>query len=294
MIKHLNQLFFGVWAYKTVGTETPAVMENYKVEYTSTTTETTDETTGETTTTTTNSWEYKNVNGQSLKYWDKQATSYGFYAYAPYTASTSVVDITDDYKITIAEGEYAATENLQEDAWGTTLNTKKFSTDTDWMIADAVPAYQNYGSEDTELFRHTMSKLIVILKSKDVANDVEVEVISVSVNEVHGKGKYDGTKWIATDDAKSIGGEVGEFASTAGYYSMEYLLIPSSDSPTFSITYTVNGDTYTVSEAEIEQITEFAGNTCYTLTATIGLSPIEFTATAEDFETKTTGSKDID
>lgn len=263
---------FGVWAYKTVNGTTTSVMGNYKVEGTGTPAK----------------WTYASVDGQSLKYWDKQATSYGFYAYAPYAASPSVVNITNDYKITIANGQYAATENLQKE-WTTQINTNDFSTDTDWMIAetDQTKEYKNYGTEVPEIFKHTMSKLIVILKSNDVKTGTEVTVTSVSVNNVHGAGSYNGTKWTATDNGKSITGVAGKFESTTGYYSMEYLLIPSADDPTFSIEYEVNGDKYTVTGAEIEGITEFKENTCYTLTATIGLSPIVFTATASGFEKQT-------
>ena len=297
---------FGVWTYKTVGSMRTSVMENYKVEHTETATTTTDDS-GNITTTTTYSWEYKNVDNQSLKYWDKQATNYQFYAYAPYVATPddlddAVVTISDDGQISIADGEYAANENLQSDivddeetGFTTTINSNKFSgigaaatnASTDWMIADEIPAYTTFGTAVPEVFKHIMSKLIVILKSNDVAVGTEVIVTSVSINNVHGQGNYDGTKWITSDSDKSISGVVGELESTSGYYSMEYLLIPSTDKPTFSITYTVNGDEYTVSGAEITGIEKFEANTCYTLTATIGLSPIEFTASAVDFGTGT-------
>lgn len=260
---------FGVWAYKTVDTE-KTVMENYQVVKPD--------------------WTYAGVGTQTLKYWDKQATKYSFYAYAPHRASG--VSITAG-KIIIEDGTYAATENLQDGLWQTTINDKKFTTDTDWMIADGIPNYTAFGTEVPEVFKHIMSKLIVILKSNDVAAGTEVIVKSVSINNVHGKGNYDGTKWITSDLGKSISGVVGELASKDGYYSMEYLLIPSTDKPTFSITYTVNDDEYTVSGAEITGIEKFEANTCYTLTATIGLSPIEFTASAVDFGTGT-GSTTID
>lgn len=260
---------FGVWAYKTVDAE-KTVMDNYQVVQPD--------------------WTYAGVGTQKLKYWDKQATKYSFYAYAPYAASG--VSIAAG-KIIIEDGTYAATENLQLGLWQTTINDKKFTTDTDWMIADEIPNYTTFGSEVPEVFRHIMSKLIVILKSNDVAPGTEVTVTSVSINNVHGKGSYDGTKWTATDLGNSISGVVGKLESTSGYYSMEYLLIPSADKPTFSITYTVNGDEYTVSGAEITGIAKFEANTCYTLTAAIGLSPIEFTASAVDFGTGT-GSTTID
>lgn len=262
---------FGVWAYKTVDTD-KEVMGNYKVQ-------TTDD--GAT-------WVYAGVGGQTLKYWDKQASGYDFYAYAPYaeagvTINNGVISITD--------GEYAARENLQS-TWSTELNKSDFSTDTDWMIADPIEDRTDYVNTVDEVFKHTMSKLIVILNSTDVATGTEVEVTNVSVNNVHGKGEFNGTKWTASDTGKSIEGKVGKFESTANYYSMEYLLIPSDDDPTFSITYKVNGDTCTVTETAIKDITGFVGNTCYTLTATIGLQPIKFIATAVDF-TQAGGSVSI-
>lgn len=272
---------FGVWAYKTVGSTTTNVMPNYKVDYTAGISAT---------------WEYKDVTNQSLKYWDKQATSYDFYAYAPYAATGVSID---EGKISIINGEYAANENLQskivegvEKGFTTSLNTKKFSglgassttASTDWMIAEANNiANANFGKDVEEVFKHTMSKLIVILKSNDVATGTDVEVTEVSINNVYGSGSYNGTSWTPSGDAKSIEGLVGELSTTDGYYSMEYLLIPSTEAPTFSITYTVNGDEYTVSGAEITGIDKFEANTCYTLTATIGLTPIKFTASAVDF-----------
>lgn len=310
---------FGVWAYKTVGNLTPTVMDNYKVKYTETETTTTDDS-GTTTTTTTDSWEYATVDGQSLKYWDKQATNYKFYAYAPYVATPddqdeAVVTISADGKISIVDGEYAANENLQsyivddeETGFTTTLNSKKFTgtgatatnASTDWMIADAETVVTTkFGETVEEEFKHIMSKLIVILKSDDVAEGAEVEVTDVSINNVYGSGSYDGTSWTKSGDLKSIPGLVGKLESTNGYYSMEYLLIPyeydddvNQDSkvdyvPTFSITYEVNGDKYTVNDAKITGIDKFEANTCYTLTATIGLEPIVFTASAVDFTGKT-------
>lgn len=270
---------FGVWAYKTVDTE-KTVMENYQVVKPD--------------------WTYAGVGTQTLKYWDKQATSYDFYAYAPYAATGVSID---EGKISIENGEYAANENLQsnivdgeETGFTTTLNSKKFSglgassttASTDWMIADDVLVETaNFGDEVEEEFKHIMSKLIVILKSNDVKTGTDVEVTEVSINNVYGTGSYNGTSWTTTpSNAKSIEGLKGVLSTTDGYYSMEYLLIPSTAAPTFSITYTVNGDTYTVNDATITGINKFEANTCYTLTATIGLEPIVFTASAADFTSK--------
>lgn len=275
---------FGVWAYKSTNSR-EAVMPNYQVKYV---------VDGDNLT-----WEYAGVNDQTIKYWDKNA-DYEFYAYAPYNA-TNVNSSIDARTITITEGEYAANENLQsnivdevEKGLSTTLNSKKFSgvgdksstASTDWMIANVVrqPIVNNdtktYGPVNEE-FTHTMSKLVVKLQST-VANTI---INSVSVNNVHGTGSYDGTEWsTGNNQAKSISGATGTIANAnTPYYTMEYLLIPSSVAPTFSVNYTISGDTYNVEGVAITNIASFAANTKYELTVTIAPAAIEFSATASDF-----------
>lgn len=259
---------FGVWAYKTTKTDGP-VMPNYKVEATGGTTKT---------------WEYKNVTGQSIKYWDKQA-KYSFYAYAPY-AATGVTLNNSTGAISIVTGTYAANENLQA-RFATTLNTSKFtgigtsesSKSTDWMIADAITGYNNYTDLVPEVFSHIMSKLIVKVQS----SIADTKINSISVNNVHGRGSYNGSAWTTDGAATSITGVGGNIASASTpYYSMEYLLIPSTDDPTLTIEYTLSGDTYSVTQP-ITDITEFAINTKYEVNVKISPAAIEFSATASDF-----------
>ncbi|MBQ2447067.1 MAG: fimbrillin family protein, partial [Bacteroidales bacterium] len=272
---------FGVWAYKTpTGGAEVGVMSNYQV------VNGTD-------------WVYAGKgpsSDQVLKYWDKMA-SYEFFAYAPY--HQSAVSIASDV-ISIAEGEYAANENLQT-TWSTALNnTNNFSgtgaatnKSTDWMVATKIERAAKENGTVEEIFSHTMSKLVVILKST-VANTA---VNSVSVGNVHGIGSCKITPttaavtavWTPTSAVKSITGVYGPFtAIDTDHYSMEYLLIPSDDAPTFSITYTINGEPYSVTNAAITPITSFEENTFYTLTVTIGPDPIVFDATAVPYSTPLT------
>ena len=271
---------FGVWAYKTTKDD-GAVMPNYKVAYNN------------------GDWNYKNQDYQSIKYWDKEA-KYSFYAYAPYRKEG--VSINGGV-ISIAEGKYAATENLQEDEWGTTINDDKFETDTDWMIATTVEDYDNYKEKVAEVFNHIMSKLVVKLRST-VSNTV---INSVSINNVHGTGSFDGSKWSTGNNAAvNIDGETGTINKAyvkngtavdnadTEFYSMEYLLIPSTAKPTFTINYTISGDTYEVTK-DITGIDEFEINTNYILTVTIDLVAIEFTASAAEWADGTpTGSTTIE
>lgn len=275
---------FGVWAYKTpTGGSESTVMNNYQV---------VNEMVGS---------EYKWVydgkgphSNQVLKYWDKLA-AYEFFAYAPYNDTVSILSDV----ISIPDGQYAANENLQKD-WNIEINENKFTgtgtaTDksTDWMIAAKVNRAAGAATAIvSETFSHTMSKLVVILKS-DVATTEEVEVTSVSVGNVYGSGLYSysyttGTgEWTKSGDAKSISGQFGEIEGENAYYSMEYLLIPSNVAPTFSIEYTINGETFTITDKAIGVITSFEENTAYTLTVTIGPDPIVFDATTTNFGSDT-------
>ena len=165
---------------------------------------------------------------------------------------------------------------------------------TDWMIAPV----KSFGVGEhplvEEQFSHTMSKLIVSLQKKDISADVKIN--SVSVNNVYGTGGYNTTDgWGNLGVAKSVEGQVGTIATNdVPHYSMEYLLIPSIYAPTFSVNYTINGDTYDVKNATITGITSFNPNTVYTLTVTISADPIHFDAHVSSWETTVSGSVTIE
>lgn len=271
---------FGVWAFKTYDGTTTTVMPNYQVN---------EPTSGDT-------WVYAGVGAQKLKYWDKRA-SYTFCAYAPYASGVAIDGATKD--ISIPNGQYAANENLQ-DSFSETLNTNDFSgvganvanASTDWMVADVISRGVKENGLVVENFRHTMAKLIVCFKTEDDFNET-ITLNSVSVNNVFGTGSFNGTAWTATGTAKSIDGKVGDIVKEKTYYSMEYLLIPSNVAPTFSVNYTINGDTYDVKNEAITGINRFDANTVYTLTVTISADPIEFDATVVDWQYKGSGSVTI-
>jgi len=278
---------FGVWSWKQPAAGDPvAVIAHYGVFYNDNGTGSVD-------------WDYDGTKGaalsQTLKYWDRFA-SYSFYAYAPFNSTNASIN-TSTKKISIADNEYAANENLQ--SWGNTLNTAVFtgtgasstSATTDWMLADDVTGYTAYGTPVGEAFKHTLTKVIVILKhSANFAKDIVVT--SVSVDDVHGKGSFNGTAWNATDAKKSIAGATGTISAGTdkNFYCMEYLVMPSTDAPKFSVSYTIDGEPFVVTAQAITNVTSLAANTAYTITATIGPDPIEFDATVSDFTPDETGS----
>lgn len=279
---------FGVWAYKTYeGSETP-VMPHYQVRND-------DNGSGS------HDWDYDGDNklaGQSLKYWDKRA-SYTFCAYAPYAAGVTI-NATSKV-ISIPEGQYAANQNIQT-SWDENLNTTgvfsgtgvgALDASTDWMIANVVARPAGANDLVEEQFSHTMSKLIVCLKTKNDFNDV-ITVNSVSVNNVHGVGSYSSDAgWTTADAGKTINGQIGDIVKEKTFYSMEYLLIPSNDAPNFSVNYTINGDTYDVKSEDIVGIDAFAPGTVYTLTVTISADPIHFDAKVTNWAVGGAGAVEI-
>ena len=281
---------FGVWAYKTYGTAETVVMPNYVVAYD-------DNGKGS------NDWDYDGTKGiaagQSLKYWDKRA-SYQFFAYAPYNIDNVSIDGTSKV-ISIKDGQYAANENAQK-AWGAQNNNVFTGTgisaaynSTDWMIAGVQSKAAGVNTLVEEQFSHTMSKLIVRFKTTDAFAET-ITVNSVAVNNVHGSGEYssDATGWTATDDAKTISGQVGDIVAGQEFYSMEYLLIPSNDAPNFSVNYTINGDTYDVKSQAIASVNKVEAGTVYIVTVTISAEPIHFDAAVNDWsESQPQGSVTI-
>lgn len=264
---------FGVYGYNDVD---GLFMENYQVSYAN------------------SAWGYNGLKGgtdgstdQNTKYWNK-LTSYDFYAYAPYTVGVTYENGT----LVIPSGDYAATQNLQA-TFSQEQNTSTFSTDKDWMVAASVNDYTySQGITVPFTFSHMLSKLVVAVKTTG-NESIAVESLSIKGG-TYKTGSYDGTVWDPSNDTELIG-VVGDITvKDEPYYSMEYLLIPTSTAaPKLSITYELNGQTYTQSDLPVTNITSFAANTCYTLTVTIGLEPIQFSATAGTWSADTNGSVSI-
>lgn len=287
---------FGVWAYKTVAGASTNVMQNYQVvgskvdaEYT---------------------WAYdgKRAN-QTLKYWDKTATKYEFYAYAPYSSDKASIDA--NRHISISEGEYAATENLQT-AFGAQNATAKFASNVDWMLATPIDNHTNYDTKVNENFKHIMSKLILVVENGKNQPAIKITDINIT-GEIYSRGSYswdDGKyTWTLNKDAenkKDLTGVTGTLQttnneSTTTAYVMEYLLLPT-DAPElkFNIEYTVgvdgegNGGTeMTVNNKEIA-IASLEENTLYIVTATIGTTDIKFSTQVSNWDDyQTNGSVSI-
>lgn len=297
---------FGVWGYKTVtrsGNATEeSVMAHYKVSYN-------DNGNGA------QDWDYDGTAGtalgQFMKYWDKTASKYQFDAYAPYSANASI----SNHVISIANGQYAANENLQT-TLSETLNTPLFSGDgststtasTDWMMPAASYIRNASGTTSTMssdivnlVFKHMLSKVIVVVKTKDDF-PYNITLNSVSLDNVYGSGSYNGSAWTTSGSAVSVDGVFGEMtksttATKHKYYSIECLVMPQATAtPKFSVSYTIGDDPeiFDVVEQSISGITSFAAGTAYIITATIGPDPIDFDCTVTDWTANESGTVTVE
>ena len=257
---------FGVRADMVVDGTPTSIMNNYRVNFV------------------TPNWVYAGVvvggNTQVLRYWNKNAT-YKFYAYAPFSEGVS---IATDGKVTIPSAAYAGTQNIQA-TFSTTATDAVFSTNTDWMIATAQESVSGAtGGTVTEVFNHIMSKLDVVVTT---SGDEKVNVTYIKVKGLPTTGGYDGTKWTATGATADIEGVVDgdvDVENGTSYYTIQSLLIPTTAaSLTIDIKYEIDGIKYDYKDIPVTALTSFAAGTQYTLTASIGLSPIVFDAVYSDW-----------
>lgn len=290
---------FGVWTYKTYNSQESTVMSHFKVVK-----KVTGE--GESAVVT---WKYAGETGsaaQVLKYWDKAASNYTFKAYAPYNSTNA--SISNDKKIVIASGQYAANQNIQT-TLATTINTGAFSgtgagsttASTDWMTAsvsrDAVNNVMGTGIV-TLPFSHILSKVIVKFVKSDGFTP-KIVITSASISGLWGTGNYNGTAWTVTGNSNSLDCATGTLAATeenedpVPYYALECLEMPKASDVAlkFNVAYKIGDDNevFTVTNADITGITSFASGYNYTITVTIGPNPIEFDATVSTWTNGSNG-----
>lgn len=188
---------FGVFGFKTTDTQTDArVFNNVRVEYQDGLTVSTN---GYEATT---DWAYS-----PLVYWDKTATAYNFFAYAPSDADftgTATLTSQDPTKFKIAGFEQATTQNAMID-----LMTDLTSKNGDNKITGTY-----IGKNDVAFtFGHILSNINVAMAIspalKDDETDNPVKVLAVSLSgKIDNKGGYeyssDAYKWTTTAATTSL------------------------------------------------------------------------------------------
>lgn len=183
-----------------------------------------------------------------LRYWDKAATTYKFYAAAPSTNGgwqfngvTSVATQADGYFTTTSTITGA---NLKLETPGTSLsNTFKGQADIDKLIAEPCSVDKaKFGIEPVQLnFIHILSKLNVSIK-KDATklNTQTVKLVSFEVENLYNKGDFDestvvanlssgsNARWTKANDAAALtySAKTNWEITTDVNYIIESLVIP--------------------------------------------------------------------
>ena len=181
-----------------------------------------------------------------LRYWDKAATTYYFYAAAPSNANwvfTGVDDIASQNTGYFTTTSTLTGSNLISTPGADLLNSFKDATDKDKLIAEPCSVDKaKFGIEPVQLnFIHILSKLNVSIK-KDNAKlaSQTVTLKSIEINNLYNKASFDestidanlangsNARWTKDNEATNVSytfNTDNEIAATKKYY-IESLVIP--------------------------------------------------------------------
>lgn len=217
---------FSVWGYKYVGTTYTSVFSGQLVESNA------------------GVWTYS-----PIRYWDKAATNYGFYAAAPTGFWTINYDPTED----LSTGYFTTTsaytlqgDNINAGELGATLveSFNTFTNDKDLMIADASTIGLTTQTNPVNFnFIHILSRLNVTIKADasliDIDNDDTpdntVTINSVTVNNLISTGSFDENKvaagekinrWTTTDATVDYNYTGSNTVKTTALYAIQSLVMP--------------------------------------------------------------------
>lgn len=228
-----HHLTFKVWGYKN--TDAKAVFNGDSVGYSN------------------NAWSYL-IN----RYWDKTATAYEFYAFAPENAPfqfNGVTDIASQNKgyFTINSAYNKAGENISPKKYTTPIVVWKDSAkvDVDLMIADTCRLLPGSGLEAAQAdkvtlnFIHILSRLNITIKTitgfdPNEADNDSICVDSIIISNLAHAGTFNETqgnvnandlragttrRWTPSD-AKDYRYDIGYTATLDKIYAVEALMIP--------------------------------------------------------------------
>ena len=183
-----------------------------------------------------------------VRYWDKAATTYQFYAAAPSNADWHFNGVSNDDNQDQTAGYFTTTstiggDNLMSASPATALsNTFKGKTDIDKLIAEPCEVKKAKFSQDVQLnFIHILSKLNVSIKKHEtkLANQT-VTLKSFEVVNLYNKGSFDehtsvsnlaagsNARWTKANDAASVtySSKTNWEIPTTKTYIIESLVIP--------------------------------------------------------------------
>lgn len=262
---------------------------------------------------TANSWYYENV-----RYWDKMANSYSFFAIAPYEATPApALDVKatyDNIKIGTSSSKYDISTEKNLAIAGTPNAVPQAALTYSGFSKDYMLAAKNSArtSDVTLVFNHILAKLNVkIVKADTYKGKQELKVNELKIAGLAKEGYYEYNTNFTTDSwhatgtyARDITADYSLTAQTnySGCYWLETLMFPQTTTcsilgaqPTATamndmylyIKYQIGSETYEAyydfaaiwkENAQVNDTFSFAQGSEYTLTLTVGPDPIHFAA----------------
>ncbi|MBR5480279.1 MAG: fimbrillin family protein [Bacteroidaceae bacterium] len=232
---NIHHNVFSVWGFKNTST-TAAVFAGVNVEYVAASTN------GDGSTIPAH-WKY-----DELRYWDKAATDYYFYACAPITAPFIFTGTQDNGKFTIGTtgSEYEVDAlNISPKNSEEAQTSWKEKTEKDLMIA--APCHLNgtslsnaYASKVGLNFIHILSRLNIVI-NKYVNSSTSILVKNITIGNMKYKGTFDeetgvadntigtNSRWTKTTDKKDYSYDIDySVHRTQNNYVIEALIMPQT------------------------------------------------------------------
>lgn len=262
---------------------------------------------------TANSWYYENV-----RYWDKMANSYSFFAIAPYEATPApALDVEatyDNIKIGTSSSKYDISTEKNLAIAGTPTAVPQAALTYSGFNKDYMLAAKNSAriSDVTLVFNHILAKLNVkIVKADTYKGKQELKVNELKIAGLAKEGYYEYNTNFTTDSwhatgtyARDITADYSLTAQTnySGCYWLETLMFPQTTTCSILgaqstatamndmylyIKYQIGSETYEAyydfaaiwkENAQVNDTFSFAQGSEYTLTLTVGPDPIHFAA----------------
>ena len=182
-----------------------------------------------------------------VRYWDKAAKHYSFYACTPSTApvtgdptftftSTTKTFSLSDYKIDGKSLAQSATVTGQPN--DIFAPNKDITKNRDYMIATDVPTYTNYTKDRVQLdFNHILSRINLAVKTTIPLTVATVTLKELSINNLPGQGDFDENTEIASTTGSAARWTTDDEIVKFGYLGSNDIYLTADDA-----TATIGGD----------------------------------------------------
>ena len=190
-----------------------------------------------------------NWHADPIKYWDKAAEKYVFFAAAPANAGwVADVKTANDFStgyVTLSNFELKGTNLSEKNATSVPVHNWKDDKDVDLLISENTPVgrshYTTDGNTNVHLnFSHILSRLnVIVCKHADVVGDVAVTELVVdmlknkgsfneSLNPATSTSPGSNNRWKDQDGSYSITGLTGNVSTNKDAYLIQSLVIPQT------------------------------------------------------------------